>query len=344
MNFENQLIFFFSALGAFNGLLLSFYFAFVAQKKKFSNYFLALLLLTLSIRVLKSVFFYFNPQLSGIFIQIGLSACILIGPFLYLYLKPYIKNETNEWKLHILPFLVGITILGIAYPYVEHRIIWSRWVLRGIYFQWLIYIILSFKFVKPTFQKLLRKNEKLSSIDIWLLSVFSGISIIWLAYNTVSYTSYIVGALSFSFVLYLIILLFIFKNNKNSSFFEEKEKYKNKDIDTETLIQIESKLSIVKDKKLYCNPNLTLTDVAKELNVSQHTLSQILNNNLDKSFSLFINELRIEKAKELLSISNPYTIETIGYESGYNSKSTFYTTFKKMTGQTPSEYQKSQKK
>ncbi len=343
MNFENQLIFFFSALGAFNGFLLSFYFAFVAQKKKFSNYFLALLLLTLSIRIIKSVFFHFNPKLSGIFIQIGLSACILIGPFLYLYLKSYTKNKTSKWKSHILTFLIIITILGIVYPYVEHRTIWSKWVLKGIYFQWLIYIIFSFNFVRPVFQRLLQKKENLSSIDIWLLSVFSGVTFIWLAYYIGSYTSYIVGALSFSFVLYLIILLFIFKNNKNTSFFEEKEKYKNKEIDTETLELIESKLLIVKDKELYCNPNLTLTDMAKELEIPSHTLSQFLNDNFSKSFSLFINELRIKKAKELLLLSNRYTIEAIGYESGFNSKSTFYTTFKKITRQTPSEYQKSKK-
>lgn len=343
MNFENQLIFFFSALGVFNGFLLSFYFAFVSQNKKFSNYFLALLLLTLSIRIIKSVFFYFNPKLSGIFIQIGLSACILIGPFLYLYLKSYAENKTSKWKSHILPFLIIITILGIAYPYVEHRTIWSRWILKGIYFQWLIYILYSFNFVRPVFQRLLQKKETLSSIDIWLLSVFSGVTFIWLAYNIGSYTSYIVGALSFSFVLYLIILLFIFKNNKNTSFFEEKEKYKNKEIGTETLELIESKLSIVKDKELYCNPNLTLTDVSKELKIPSHTLSQFLNDNFNKSFSMFINELRIKKAKELLLLSNRYTIEAIGYESGFNSKSTFYTTFKKITGQTPSEYQKSKK-
>ncbi|WP_452222095.1 helix-turn-helix domain-containing protein [Lacinutrix salivirga] len=344
MNFENQLIFFFSALGAFNGFLLSFFFAFIAQKKKFSNFFLALLLLTLSIRIIKSVFFYFNPNLSGVFIQIGISACILIGPFLYLYFASFIKNEVSRWKLNILPFIVGITILGIAYPYMEYRTIWSKWILKGIYIQWLIYIILSFKVIRPVFQRLFQKKEKLSSIDIWFLSVFIGVTVIWLAYNIGSYTSYIVGALSFSFVLYLIILLFIFKNNKKTSFFEEKEKYKNKEIDTETLGLIESKLSIVKDKELYCNPNITLTSIAKELNIPAHTLSQFLNDNFSKSFSLFINELRIIKAKELLSVPNQYTIEAIGYESGFNSKSTFYTTFKKMTGQTPSEYQKSLKK
>jgi len=341
MNFENQLIFFFSALGAFNGFLLSFYFTFVAQKKKFSNYFLSLLLLALSIRIIKSVFFYFNPELSGLFIQIGLSACILIGPFLYLYFKSYLKDGKSKWNLHIFPFLIGMIILCIAYPYEEHRTIWSRWILKGIYFQWLIYIVFSFRFIKPVFKSLFQKEEKLTSINIWLLSVYSGTTIIWLAYSVGSYASYIVGALSFSFVLYLIILLFIFRNKKDSSFFEKKEKYENKEINNKTVELISEKINLVKDKELFLNPNLTLIDIAKELDVTQHNLSQFLNNNYGKSFSLFINELRIEKAKKLLLIPNPYTIETIGYESGFNSKSTFYTTFKKITGQTPSEYQKS---
>jgi AraC-like DNA-binding protein len=61
---------------------------------------------------------------------------------------------------------------------------------------------------------------------------------------------------------------------------------------------------------------------------------------LGKSFTNLINEYRIEKAKELLETENNFTVEGIGYESGFNSKSTFFTTFKKITGKTPTEYQK----
>ena len=344
MNLEKQLVFFFSTLGAFNGFLLAFYFAYLASKKKFSNYFLAFLLLSLSIRIAKSVFFHFNPKLSGIFIQIGLSACVLIGPFLYLYLKAYIKKETNNWILHIFPILAGIIILGVTYPYVEHKTIWSRYIVKGIYLQWLIYIILSLKFVKPIFKRFFKKTEKISSIGIWLTSIYTGTTIICVSYIIGTYTSSIVGALSFSFVLYLIVLLFIFRNKKNTSFFEEKERYRNREINNKTVEQVTKRISVVKDKKLYLNPNLTIKNVAKELDITQHTLSQILNNNFGKSFSLFINELRIEKAKELLTLQNQYTIEAIGYESGFNSKSTFFTVFKKITGYTPSEYQKLQKK
>ncbi len=343
MTLSNQLLFFFSALGAFNGFILSLYFALNAKKKKFSNYFLALLLLMLSIRIIKSVFFYFNPQLANIFIQIGLSACILIGPFLFLYLKAYTNNGKSNWAIHVIPYLAGITILGFLYPYVEHRAIWSRWIVKGIYFQWLFYIVLSFKYLKPITRKF-KEKESFKNIDIWLLSIYFGVIFIWLAYSIGAYTSYIVGALSFSFILYLIVLLFIFRNKKESTFFQEKEKYKNKEIDQETLEQIEQALSIIVEKQLFLNPNLTLAETAKELNLSKHTLSQYLNEKLGKSFSNFINEYRIEKAKELIQTENNYTIEGLGYDSGFNSKSTFFTTFKKLTGKTPAEYQKSHKK
>lgn len=333
------MLFFFSALGAFNGFMLSLYFAFNAEKKKFSNYFLSFLLLVLGIRIIKSVFFYFNPQLSNIFIQIGLSGCVLIGPFLFLYLKSQLTNEKINWSIHIIPYLLGVTILGIACPYVEHRETWSKWIVKGLYLQWFAYILFSIKYISPIFHKI-KKKENLTKLDIWLLSIFSGVACIWLAYSIAAYTSYIVGALSFTFILYLIVLLLIFKNSKSSTFFQEKEKYKNKEIDANTIETIKQKLALIDEKELFLNPNLTLDETAKELKLPKHTLSQYLNEKLGKSFTSFINEYRIEKAKELLQSNKNYTVEGLGYESGFNSKSTFFTTFKKITGKTPTEYQK----
>lgn len=338
MTESNQLLFFLSALGAFNGFILSLYFAINAKKKIFANYFLSLLLLVLSIRIIKSVFFYFNPHLSNIFIQIGLSACILIGPFLFLYLKPS-ENEKQNWLKHVLPYLIGITILGIFYPYVEHQKIWSFWVVKTIYLQWFVYIILSFRYILPIIQKLKRK-ENLKKIEFWFLSIYFGVTLIWLAYSTAAYTSYIVGALSFTFILYLIVLLLIFRNSSESTFFEEKQKYKNKELDTEKLNLIGQKLGIIIEKELYLNPDFSLEEAAKELKITKHLLSQYVNEILGKSFSSLIKEYRIEKAKKLLETEKNFTLESLGYDSGFSSKSTFFTAFKKITGLTPAEYQK----
>lgn len=335
---SNQLLFFFSALGAFNGFILSIYFAINAKKKNFTNYFLSLLLLVLSIRIVKSIFFYFNPHLSNIFIQIGLSACVLIGPFLFLYLKSY-KVEKLNWTKHVVYYLLVITILGIFYPYVEHRAIWSKWIVCAIYSQWFIYIILSLKYLRSIFLKI-KEKETLKRIDIWFLSIYFGVAFIWLAYSMAAYTSYIVGALSFTFVLYLIVLLLVFKTNSESTFFNEKEKYKNKVIDKETLNLIDQKLSVIVEKELFLNPNFSLEEAAKELKLTKHILSQYVNEVLGKSFSSLIKEYRIDKAKKLLETETNYTIENLGYDSGFNSKSAFFTAFKKTTGLTPAEYQK----
>ena len=337
------LLFFFSALGAFNGFLLSLYFAINAKNKAFANYFLSLLLLVLSIRIAKSVFFFFNPNLSNIFIQIGLSACILIGPFLFLYLKSSADDRKQNWAKHIFPFLVLITILGYVYPYDEHIAIWSSWIIKAIYLQWFIYIVLSFRFIRPIVEKL-KNNESLKRIDVWFLSIYIGVGITWLAYTTAAYTSYIVGALSFTFILYLVVLLLVFRNSKSTSFFQEKEKYKNKELDNETMVLIDKKLSVIMEKELFLNQNFSLDEAAKELKLTKHVLSQYVNEVLGKSFSNLIKEYRIEKAKMLLKTEKNYTIESLGYDSGFNSKSTFFTAFKKNTGLTPAEYQKKHSK
>ncbi|WP_316738936.1 helix-turn-helix domain-containing protein [Pedobacter aquatilis] len=339
MTVFGQLLFFFSALGAFNGFLLSIYFALYAKKKKLANYFLSLLFLVLSVRILKSVFFYFNPNLSNLFIQIGLSACALIGPFLFLYLKSYTIESRVSWAKHVIPYVLIITFLGVLYPYPENNNLWIRFIVNVIYAQWFIYIAFSFKYIRPIVVKL--KNQvNLTQTDVWFISIYLGITFIWLAYAIATYTSYIVGALSFTFILYLIILLLIFKHSKTSTFLNEKARYKNKELDKKTLLLIEQKLDIIIDKELFLNPNFSLDDAAKELKITRHILSQYVNEVLGKSFSNLIKTYRIDKAKKLLETQKNYTIESLGYDSGFNSKSTFFTAFKKNTGLTPAEYQK----
>ncbi|RKE87143.1 helix-turn-helix domain-containing protein [Epilithonimonas arachidiradicis] len=339
MNRGNDILFFFSLLGAFNGLLLAVYFGLAARKKGNRYYFLALLILMLSIRVIKSVFFHFNPHLSDIFIQIGLSACILVGPFLYLYVA---YERTKLRIFHIAPFLIVVILLGILYPYFEYRELWSQWIVRGIYLQWLIYIIVSLRYIKPIVGKI-RGRQRLDNIDVWQLSIVMCVFLIWLAYSTAAYTSYIVGALSFSFLFYLVFLLVIFRNSEQPVLYQEKERYKNKIISEENILKIEQLLPSVIEREMFLNPDFTLDQAAKELKISKHVLSQYLNEKLNKSFSSFINECRIEKAKVLLQNKSNYSVESVGYESGFSSKSSFFTAFKKITGQTPSEFQKSSK-
>src|SRR5690606_35792170 len=95
-------------------------------------------------------------------------------------------------------------------------------------------------------------------------------------------------------------------------------------------------------QKPYLESDLNLIKLANLLSVSTHQLSYVINTGFNKNFFQYINEYRIEKAKKLLSDNTNDNLSILGiaFESGFNSKTSFNTTFKKMTGKTPSEFKK----
>jgi len=89
-------------------------------------------------------------------------------------------------------------------------------------------------------------------------------------------------------------------------------------------------------------PELTIVELAQELKVHPRKLSKAINTICKKNFNDYINKYRIEKAKKFLTdeYKQKLTVEGIGQEVGFKSKSTFYHAFKKITGTTPSRYKK----
>ena len=80
--------------------------------------------------------------------------------------------------------------------------------------------------------------------------------------------------------------------------------------------------------------------ITSELGLSKSHFSKLINTYSDFNFSDFINSLRVEQAKKFLSNNefSAYTIVAIGLECGFNSKSTFYSAFKKFTSETPTSF------
>ncbi|MEZ4792211.1 MAG: helix-turn-helix domain-containing protein [Gelidibacter sp.] len=90
----------------------------------------------------------------------------------------------------------------------------------------------------------------------------------------------------------------------------------------------------------FLDSQISLERIADELNVSKGHLSRLVNSELDMGFTDYLNMLRVNEAK--CHLTNPefsnYTLTAIGLESGFNSKSTFFATFKKITSLTPAQY------
>ncbi|MBN2819764.1 MAG: AraC family transcriptional regulator [Bacteroidales bacterium] len=99
-------------------------------------------------------------------------------------------------------------------------------------------------------------------------------------------------------------------------------------------------IKLMEQDKWYKNPLLSRLDIATELNISEGYLSQTVNQELGKSIIQLLNEYRINESKELLQNESyrKYSIEAIGLESGFKSKSVFYDAFKMSAGMSPGEF------
>lgn len=97
----------------------------------------------------------------------------------------------------------------------------------------------------------------------------------------------------------------------------------------------------IEDPKVYSNPNLNLKFLSDSLNIPMHVISKVINHHLGTNFYDLIHQVRVEHAMELLRTkSNQFTMEGIALEVGFNSRTSFYRAFKKITNQTPSGYLK----
>lgn len=104
-------------------------------------------------------------------------------------------------------------------------------------------------------------------------------------------------------------------------------------------------LDFMKKEEPFLDADLTINDLANQLEVSERELSILINTQLGINFYEFISQYRINKAKKILvdeGFSNLTVLEIL-YMVGFNSKSSFNTSFKKATGVTPSIFRKNHK-
>lgn len=346
MSLDNAVLFFICSLGVFNGFLVSIYFLLIERVRRIPNFLFGLLVFFLTVRIGKSVYTIFTPreERSLLIIQIGLSACFLIGVSLFFYLKSSVtktKMIPLKRKLHFLLLFLIITIVGVIKPYSTGALFWNTYFVKFIYFIWGVYITLSGLLLKDIFRKLFSEQENCTTSEVWLVGVFSSNLLIYLAYIVGYFYFYFVGTVTFSIVFYGLVLFFLSEKNRESIFRDLPEKYSAKKIESDEAALLKLQLDVLmKEQELYRNTAIKLSDVSAKVGVSSHRLSQFLNDNLGKSFAMFLNEYRIEEAKKLLRTNHKITLESIGFEAGFSSKSNFYATFKKMVDQTPAQYQK----
>jgi AraC-like DNA-binding protein len=120
-----------------------------------------------------------------------------------------------------------------------------------------------------------------------------------------------------------------------------RRKYASSGVTGEMSSEIHQRLvKLMQEEKLYTEPDLSLSMLAERIRVHPNYLSQVINEKEGKTFFEYINNLRIEEFKRLAALpeNRQFTIMSLAYDCGFNSKSSFNKNFKKLTGQSPSDY------
>ena len=123
----------------------------------------------------------------------------------------------------------------------------------------------------------------------------------------------------------------------------EISKYKNSILTDEMINDYKTDLLLAMQKdKLFLNGKLSIQDVSEKLNIPRQYISEVLNEHMNTNFQDFINQYRVEEFINRLQKypNNRFTLLAIATEVGFNSKSSFNATFKKIKGLTPTEFKK----
>ncbi len=302
----------------------------------------------------------------------------IIYPLFYLYFKTFAFinfqiSLANSYKHLILTCIVAL-LIGVYFadlPYerkidlVSGKMMFTETAGVGYLVQFTVYILyylqlivygyFYFRLIKKLRIKDSDKNEKFNTPIIkWIVVYFTGtltfeIIILITAVNH----SYIYSKISDQ-IITLVYLFFVgflginqsvflirtrlYQSTSKSTTIESKENYSlinNADEKQEFKRLIEM---ILKEKKLYLDPNLKLEIFAKKIHVPQKKLSQVIHEVYDKNFTNFINDYRIQEAINILNSEEKISMYVLSHKVGFNSRSTFNRAFKDYTGEIPRDY------
>ncbi|TGK07376.1 AraC family transcriptional regulator [Leptospira semungkisensis] len=213
----------------------------------------------------------------------------------------------------------------------------------GINFLYLGAAIYSLSFVIPIFKAFLKIEEPRAKflfgifcLDSFLVSVLGILGLI--VHPIFLKLSLAVISLAVSLIYYIRRKYFEFPEALRSDLIKAKyARTRLKGLDMDPVLENLDRLFYA--DKIHRREDLTLTELAKELSLTSHQLSELLNNRLGKGYFSFINQHRIEDAKELL-IGTDKTVLEIAMTVGFNNRSSFNEAFLRITQKTPISFRK----
>lgn len=296
--------------------------------------------------------------LSELFIRVVQWLQIFAPLFLYLsirfYANPGDQFAWNDTRHLILPSAF-LLLLWLKIELPELRYLLMPVQIGLMFFQVFFYVFIAYIKVKRHRKNLLRFESSIQGKDLnWLDYILFQIIII----SIIALVSNLMGkeapGLLMNGVNLLVVFIIAYYAIGQKEIFPVHQALEDQmdDLDepeTKRKLMSDEELDLLKNRltqlmaveRPFLDSNLNLVKLSEMLNLTPHKLSYTINSGYHLNFFQYVNQYRVEKAKELLlNNSKNYTVLAIAYESGFNSKTAFNTTFKKLSGQTPTEYVK----
>jgi AraC-like DNA-binding protein len=362
----------FGVVSSFLGLLLAtIVVAKMKGKKTIRISLILLLLITAVIILLGGLAYSTKIRMFPNLIRIDSPIHYLLGPATYFYALSSLKKDFRfRWfhLMNLLPFIINaIWFMPFYFSGAEYKLeYYNELISRGSVImqrQYLYKTILLWAYLLGQFYlfyKYVAKNKTNKKYNIYLVTWFN----VYLGIQFICYSVILIDHLTglkffpdpykFSMNMTSLLLLsisaamFFFPQLLYGKVFVEKTDHKKygssylTDEDKEQIIETWLRF-FENDTKPYLNPNLSLNEVARQLNMNPRHLSQVINEKTGTNFNDYVNSIRIEEAKRLLNSEDlkKLTINAIALKSGFNSKSPFYAAFKRHTGISPKQFIKS---
>lgn len=332
----DQILLILSSIGILNSFILIIYSLTTKKGPKIINFLLAFLILALTMRVWKSVLLSFASNLHDFILNLGLAGFLLIGPLFYLLTKYIFSGETKFQKKDIIHILPGVLLIGFWWGIAflrDNEWLWWSFVYRLILFHYLAYLLQSVKIIEKFSDEMKHIKFQLNIIAIFLL-------VIWMTYlfNHIAHSPYLGGAIVYSGLIYFSLVIFI--NRGYLIDFLPNKKYQKTGVDSVLKENITSKIiKLFEEEMVFTDNSFSLPKLAALLNTSTHIVSQVINENFNKSFFELLSNYRVNEACKILTNDNSNSnISEIAFSLGYNSLSSFNKSFKNITGKTPTQY------
>jgi AraC-like DNA-binding protein len=300
-------------------------------RDKRGNIFLAWLLVALILLTGKSVIDNYAWLPSWLRV-LGISGKLLAGPFLWLYGQALFEKRDFDRRayLHLIPFALVALLCWIIPNGAD---LFSYAIAALIFLHLALYLVRCWHYIAT------RLHD--ARLKPWYRNITIGITCIWVFYAGI-FTGiipvYILGAVFFSFLIYIFSFLLL----KRHVF--ALEKYGSSPISRGTSKQLLQQVKeLFETQQVYLERTITLKSIATRLSTSPRELSQVINEGAQMNFAEFVNQYRIAKAKALLTDPRyeQEKIETIAYDCGFGTVTSFNIAFKSATYMTPSQYRKS---